>query len=396
MKFFKSLNFKKVMSTLLIIFNFLYPNISVSALIHTYEVHIPIVGDAGVGKTTIFNNLKKYGEISHETENSYCLKYADEFGRVFNMYFYDINIDLDKDVDKTNFSCQKLNTILPQIPYTSLIVFDYGNESTLSEERITLWKDVMKTKSPTSNIVFLPNKKDLITDQQEKSGITSRPSELACVFERQGKQKGSKYYCIQQDFTGYTISKDDSEKLDYIFSDIYNELSIYIGYYNISPTTVVCDDSKSISKKESEVTEEEKTHQMVIDKILRSEKIHDALDKIIFPQKAQGFPKERIENNIAEAFKVNELWPPVRAQVSVSSSSSSNSEIFIDGEIVNPVLNIQPIKNNLDQCVTQMLNSGYTADEIETAIVQKLNQGWCPRQPWWKTLTKKFFTWFKL
>ncbi len=385
MKFFKNLNFKKVMAILLVFLNVLCPNIAVSAITHIYELYIPIVGDSGVGKTTIFNNLKKYGEISRETENSYCLRYADEFGRIFNMNFYDINIDLDKDVDKTNFSCQKLNTILPQMPQLSLIVFDYGNEATLSEERITLWKDVMKTKSPTSSIMFLPNKKDLLTEEQKQNGTSERPARLTGKFEHEGKEENSRYPTIHQDYLCLTLTKFDDGKIAFIFNKIWDVLSYVIGSYNIKPIEYY--DSGSVSKQKTEISEEERTHQTTIDRILRSEKIHQALNKIILSQKAQSFSKEQIDSSIAEIFKVSESWPPEIVQVSGSSSSSSSSETFTEGKFFNTViLNMPPIRNNFNQSIAQMLNNGYTFDEIEETILRKLNQWSGPKQSWWEKL----------
>ena len=255
----------KLMSYLIIfVFSLMTLTFKTSAI--TYNVNVVVVGDRGVGKTTLINQLCTYGDNLNrinEWHNRVHYFYEPE-NENYIINFYEIDLSAEK---LENLSFQSSTDTLLKSSHIALIVFDLSEGNTLSKGRIQRYKEIVKTKSPQNLAIFIPNKIDLLSSKEERQKFGMPIADYAVDCERE-----QKYGCKNQDMECLPVSAIENINIEHLINNICENAIPRIracdeenGFYD-RPEYIEVEDVET--KKELERKELVPQKKSVLDKLL--------------------------------------------------------------------------------------------------------------------------------
>lgn len=166
-------------------------------LIQKNAINVAVVGDRGVGKTTIIDKMCCFGD-GFEKHGTNALIKKTYINQKYEITFCEISEDLET-LEKSlgSVECEQ---ILSRCHY-ALIVFDLSEGDTLAKGRIQRWKEVIKCRMPLCDVGFIPNKVDLIPDEETYDRLGTPIARFAGDCEREAK-----YPRAHQDFCCFPVS----------------------------------------------------------------------------------------------------------------------------------------------------------------------------------------------
>ena len=260
------MNFKYKTISLLMIFLFCLTTINFKISATPYNVNVVVVGDNGVGKTTLINKLCTYGEDFKKVGNHSSIYYfSEQENQDYIINFYEIESPLE---DLENLPFQSSVDILLRASNIAMIVFDLSEGNTLSKGRIQRYKEVVKTKSPQNLAIFIPNKIDLFPNKEERQKFGMPIADYAVQCERE-----QKYGCKNQDMECLPVSAISNVNIERLINNICEKAPPRIwafeeenkSYYSLDDNIM----GNNETKKELERKELMLKKESIIDKFLK-------------------------------------------------------------------------------------------------------------------------------
>lgn len=270
-----------------------------------FDMTIVVVGDRGVGKTSIIRAISTQGEIisqNDETTKVFCV--CPETGRSVNLSLYDINTELE--TIESSMHSYEYADLFSRI-HGALIVFDLSEglhgPTTLERGRIQRWKDVIKLKSPLCNVSFIQNKEDLILEQKTLERLGMPIAEYAGICERESEIKRG----TSQDFSAFPFSNKNEHELQYIMKNIFGtglRITRQIESLRTKEDAEKCDESSSLISCSTRTSEQDiLVLNDFIDELPISEETKKSLYREVLIMKKKGVLPEKIKEEIIKKSK---------------------------------------------------------------------------------------------
>ncbi len=260
-----------------------------------FKLEVAVVGDRGVGKTSIIEKMCLLGDNVKKQGRSTLIEKTYE-NKKYDIMFYDIAEDLEMlERSPGSSPCEE---VLSRCHY-ALIVFDLSEGDALAKGRIQRWKEVIKRRMPLCDVGFIPNKVDLIPDEETYDRLGTPIARFAGDCEREAKYPGA-----HQDFCCFPVSaltgKDIIDILNHIcdwgatrIRDVERSLG------GISATEVIhkgskkCSEMYNASRLVSTVSSDDITN-----RILSSQDMFDAVKDLVEKYQIAGLSEEKIIEKI--------------------------------------------------------------------------------------------------
>ncbi|MDR1241151.1 MAG: hypothetical protein LBK29_04800 [Oscillospiraceae bacterium] len=191
---------------------FVLNSVSFSVCAYVREINVAVIGDSGVGKTTLISAFCNCSEAVAAKVAPAIDKTAVFLNYLFegscercniNINFFDVHEQLEEMENPVNTG------IFSECDYT-LIVFDLNEGGTLEKGRIQRWTRVVKKENFNCGVYYVPNKIDLLN--QERLNELAQP--IARFAGQCDVERGRNYPNTLQDYSCGTVSAKERVGID--------------------------------------------------------------------------------------------------------------------------------------------------------------------------------------